>query len=136
MKRFRSSADGKSRLAADSSFADPVIAAGNPADRTMPTIGPALEGPTSAIIRPHDLAARSRAAVANAGEIEIAGRRYLTAHRLSSTLGVTVRTLARWNASGIGPPKISIGKTILFDLTKLPAWLSAREIQPTRNRGR
>jgi len=67
------------------------------------------------------------------GEVEIAGRHYLTARRLAQLLGVTVRTLARWNAQRIGPPKISIGKIVLFDLAKLPEWLATREIQPTRN---
>jgi hypothetical protein len=67
------------------------------------------------------------------GEVEIAGRRYLTAERLASMLGVTVRTLARWNACRIGPPKIKIGKTILFDLAKVPDWLGAREIAATRD---
>jgi DNA-binding transcriptional regulator YiaG len=54
------------------------------------------------------------------GEIEIAGRRYVTAQRLSQILQVSVRTLARWNARRIGPPKIAIGKTVLFELAKLP----------------
>jgi hypothetical protein len=68
-----------------------------------------------------------------AGEIEIAGHRYVTAERLARMLGITVRTLTRWNASRIGPPKISIGKTVLFELAKLPDWLAARETHPTRN---
>lgn len=67
------------------------------------------------------------------GALELAGRHYITAARLAEILGVTVRTLARWNAQRIGPPKISIGKTVLFDLAKLPEWLATRETQPTRN---
>jgi hypothetical protein len=58
--------------------------------------------------------------LAAAGEVEIAGRRYVTADRLATTLGVTVRTLARWDAARIGAPKIKIGKLVLFDLAKLP----------------
>ena len=61
------------------------------------------------------------------GEIEIAGRRYITAHRLAALLGVTVRTLERWDAARIGPPKIKIGKRVLFDVAKLPEWLATRE---------
>jgi phage terminase Nu1 subunit (DNA packaging protein) len=72
-------------------------------------------------------------AVDRQGEIEIAGRRYVRRQRLAKLLGVTDRTLARWNARGIGPAKITIGKTVLFDLTKLPDWLAARETLPTRN---
>jgi hypothetical protein len=74
----------------------------------------------------------SLSTLAETGKVEIAGRHYVTAERLASMLGVTVRTLARWNASRIGPPKISIGKTVLFDLAKLPDWLATRETHPTR----
>jgi hypothetical protein len=35
--------------------------------------------------------------LATTGEVEIAGRRYVTPGRLAATFGVTVRTLARWN---------------------------------------
>jgi hypothetical protein len=73
--------------------------------------------------------------LATTGEVEIAGRRYVTADRLAATLGVTVRTLGRWNAARIGPPKIKIGKLILFDLAKLPDWLATRETEPVRAPG-
>jgi hypothetical protein len=72
-------------------------------------------------------------AINEQGEIEIAGRRYVRQQRLARILGVTARTLARWNSRGIGPPKITIGKPVLFDLAKLPDWLAARETAPTRN---
>jgi hypothetical protein len=74
--------------------------------------------------------------LATTGEVEIAGRRYVTADRLAATLGVTVRTLGRWDAARIGPPKIKIGKLILFDLAKLPDWLATRETEPVRASGR
>jgi predicted DNA-binding transcriptional regulator AlpA len=67
------------------------------------------------------------------GDVQIGDHQYVTANRLAQMLGVTVRTLARWNAQRIGPPKISIGKIVLFDLAKLPEWLATREIQPTRD---
>jgi predicted DNA-binding transcriptional regulator AlpA len=78
------------------------------------------------------LATVSLSALGGSGEVEIAGRRYVRQRRLASILGVTARTLARWNARGIGPPKITIGKTVLFDLAKLPEWLATRESNPTR----
>jgi DNA-binding transcriptional regulator YiaG len=68
-----------------------------------------------------------------AGEVEIAGRRYITPQRLADLLRVSVRTLARWDARRIGPPKITIGKTILFDIAKVPDWLASRETQLIRN---
>jgi hypothetical protein len=63
-------------------------------------------------------------------EIVIGGHEYITAHRLAIALGVTVRTLARWDAAGIGPPKIKIGKRVFFDTAKLPEWLEDREVRP------
>ena len=86
---------------------------------------PGAERAAQAGVMPHGLA--------TAGDVEIAGHHYITADRLAEMLGVTVRTLARWNAQRIGPPKIAIGKTVLFDLAKLPEWLATREIQPIRN---
>jgi predicted DNA-binding transcriptional regulator AlpA len=59
--------------------------------------------------------------------IEIGGRQYVTAHHLAATLGVSVRTLGRWVGAGIGPPRIKIGKQVLFDVAKVPEWLTTRE---------
>ena len=70
------------------------------------------------------------------GEVEIAGRRYVTADRLAAILRVTVRTLGRWDAARIGPPKIKVGKLVLFDIAKVPDWLSSRETAPVRAAGR
>jgi hypothetical protein len=64
------------------------------------------------------------------GVIEISGRQYVTSHCLATMLGVTARTLARWDRAGIGPPKIKIGKRVLYDLAKLPDWLTTRETAP------
>src|SRR4051794_13417689 len=61
----------------------------------------------------------SLANLAATGEVEIAGRHYITADRLAAMLGVTARTLGRWDAARIGPPKIKIGRLVLFDLAKL-----------------
>jgi phage terminase Nu1 subunit (DNA packaging protein) len=62
-------------------------------------------------------------------EIEIGGRQYANARRMASILGVSVRTLSRWEAAGIGPPKIKVGRKVLFDLLKLSDWLASRETQ-------
>jgi hypothetical protein len=58
------------------------------------------------------------------GLIEIGGRRYVTAGRLASLLGVTPRTLSRWDN---GPPRIKLGKKVLFDLDKVSDWMAGRE---------
>jgi hypothetical protein len=128
MKRFRSPVEARGCPEVDPHPGDPIFGDGHRADCTTSI---SLVKRTSGPTEPGDSA--SRFALAEAGEIEIGGRCYLTAERLSNMLGVTVRTLARWNASRIGPPKIKIGKTVLFDLAKLPEWLAAREIPATRN---
>jgi predicted DNA-binding transcriptional regulator AlpA len=60
-------------------------------------------------------------------EIEIGGRRYVSAARVASLFGISVRTLSRWEATGNGPPKIKVGRRALFDLVKLSEWLTSRE---------
>jgi hypothetical protein len=70
------------------------------------------------------------------GEVEISGRRYVTADRLAATLGVTVRTLHRWDAARIGAPKTKIGKTVLYRLEAVATWLASRETEPIRVGGR
>lgn len=74
--------------------------------------------------------------LASDGELESAGRRYVTGGRLATILNVTPRTLSRWDARRIGPPKIKIGKTVLYDLARLPEWLEKHETEPIRARAR
>jgi predicted DNA-binding transcriptional regulator AlpA len=69
-------------------------------------------------------------------EISIGPRQYVSARRVASMLGVSVRTLSRWDAAGIGPPKIKVGKLILYDLGKLTEWLASRESRPAAAVGR
>ena len=72
--------------------------------------------------------------------ITIQSKTYLNADQLARLLGVTPRTLARWDEARIGPPRIKVGKMVLFDCDKLPAWLEsheragARHDQPRRSR--
>lgn len=59
--------------------------------------------------------------------VKIAGRTYATMNGLAQMLGVTPRTLSRWDERRIGPPKIKIGKMVLFEIEKIPAWLETHE---------
>jgi predicted DNA-binding transcriptional regulator AlpA len=68
--------------------------------------------------------ARNRALVD--GEITIGVRRFASAKRIASLLGVSVRTLSRWDAEGKGPPKIKIGKKTFFDIDDVSEWLSSQ----------
>ena len=89
------------------------------------------ESPESPVRRADHDADREREAGASVSiaddEIKIGGRRYVTAGRLASLFGISVRTLSRWEATGNGPPKIKVGRRALFDLLKLSEWLTSRE---------
>jgi hypothetical protein len=69
--------------------------------------------------------------------IEIAGKRYLTNHGLAKELKKSERTIARWDALRIGPPKIKIGRLVLYDPDQIPEWLAQHvEAWPVRRAGR
>ncbi|WP_418292084.1 helix-turn-helix transcriptional regulator [Methylobacterium durans] len=69
---------------------------------------------------------------AGGGREDFVSGRYATEDQVASALGVSRRTVARWCLAGHGPPRIKIGKVILFDLAKLPDWLAMYERQPVR----
>jgi hypothetical protein len=64
------------------------------------------------------------------GEVAIGGRRYVTAEHLAELLGKSPRTVGRWNSARIGPPRIRVGRLILFDVARLQDWLAAHETEP------
>ena len=76
------------------------------------------------------------AGAAAGGEIEIAGHRYATKPRLAAALGLSERTLDRWEARRIGPPKIKVGRLVLYDLARVPEWLASLERHPVRTASR
>ena len=100
-----------------------TISAGNcsPAHEPAPAIVPLMTPQTASIAE---------------GEIKIGAQRYASAQRVASMLGVSVRTLSRWDATHIGPPKIKVGKLILFEFGKLAEWLASRETRPAPAAGR
>jgi hypothetical protein len=55
---------------------------------------------------------------------------YVTPDQLAQHLGVSVRTLSRWHARRIGPPRCSVGKLILYRVTAVRAWMAEREFTP------
>ncbi len=64
--------------------------------------------------------------------IEIAGKRYLTQRGLARELKKSQRTVARWDALRIGPPKIKVARLTLYDPEKIPDWLAQHEQEPPR----
>ena len=77
---------------------------------------------------------RSTSARGASATVQLAGREYLTQEGLAARLGVTVRTLARWEERRVGPPRIRIGRLVLYDLGKLPEWLETHETGPVPRR--
>ena len=52
---------------------------------------------------------------------------FLRREQLAEQLEKSERTLDRWHALRIGPPRICIGRTIFYDIRSVRAWLSSRE---------
>lgn len=57
---------------------------------------------------------------------------YLTPAELASELRVCQRTLDRWNRLGEGPPRVTVGRRILYRRLSVTAWLASREQQTAR----
>ncbi len=62
--------------------------------------------------------------------IALGDRRYLSPDGLAAILGVSLRTIARWHDARIGPPRIKVGNTVLYDLERLNHWLEENETSP------
>jgi hypothetical protein len=73
------------------------------------------------------------------GDIAVAGRTYVTPARLAEMLHVSQRTLCRWHVSRMGPPRVTVGRMILYSIDELSNWLSAQQtetMRPRRSRSR
>jgi predicted DNA-binding transcriptional regulator AlpA len=57
---------------------------------------------------------------------------------LAKMLGLSARTLDRWHSLRAGPPRVCVGRTILYNVESVRAWLRSHEQQPgvstSRNR--
>ena len=51
--------------------------------------------------------------------------------QVTELLGISRRTLDRWHARRIGPPRISAGRIIVYRRSAVEAWLKANETRPT-----
>ena len=54
---------------------------------------------------------------------------FMTIEELAAELGRNKRTLDRWDALGIGPPRTHVGRTVLYRRTSVQKWLAAQEYQ-------
>jgi len=48
-------------------------------------------------------------------------------------LGISQRTLSRWNLHRVGPPRIKIGARVLYRRAALLDWLQNHEAEPLRS---
>jgi hypothetical protein len=55
---------------------------------------------------------------------------YVTPDQLAQHLGVSIRTLSRWHARRIGPPRCSVGKLILYRVAAVRKWMAECEFGP------
>jgi hypothetical protein len=52
---------------------------------------------------------------------------FLTKQELAAELGCEIRTLDRWDALGIGPPRTHVGRKVLYRRASVHKWLAAQE---------
>ena len=61
------------------------------------------------------------------------GNDFFTQVELAHELGIHQRTLARMEANRIGPPKIKLGKKVLYSRKSVLAWIASLEQTPPRS---
>ena len=61
---------------------------------------------------------------------------YLSVEEAAAELGVTPRTLHRWHAERIGPPRTKVGRSPLYRKAALLDWVARREQAPLREHAR
>ena len=54
---------------------------------------------------------------------------YMTVLQLAAELGNSPRTLDRWHRLKIGPPRVVIGRLVLYRIESVRTWLRSREQQ-------
>jgi predicted DNA-binding transcriptional regulator AlpA len=69
-----------------------------------------------------------------AGILQTGG--FIEPEQLAAELGISARTLARWDTARQGPPKTKLGKRNLYRRESVIAWLEAQEARQGRTNGR
>ena len=69
----------------------------------------------------------------NAEQAPLLGDEFLSPESLARELGISPRTLARWHVERVAPPRIVIGRTVLYRRASVREWLESREETPRRN---
>ncbi|KPQ06173.1 MAG: putative site-specific integrase-resolvase [Rhodobacteraceae bacterium HLUCCA12] len=53
---------------------------------------------------------------------------WMDRQELAETLGISVETLRRWQAQGIGPPLAKLGRRVLYRREAVRQWMVTREM--------
>jgi excisionase family DNA binding protein len=61
-------------------------------------------------------------------------RPLLTREQAAHLLGISVRTLNRLHAKGMGPPRTKFGGSVRYSVAAINRWLRAQETDPVRLR--
>jgi predicted DNA-binding transcriptional regulator AlpA len=59
---------------------------------------------------------------------------YLSERQLAVQLGISLRTLYRWNERGFAPPRIILGRKIIYSPDAVRSWLDSQARKPRRGR--
>jgi len=59
---------------------------------------------------------------------------FLRREELARQLGVSSRTIDRWQSLRVGPPRLRCGRTILYNTESVREWLRSQEEQPSMAR--
>jgi len=58
---------------------------------------------------------------------------HLNPAAVADLLGISQRTLSRWHALRVGPPRCKVGRTVLYRKDAVDEWLAKHETQPLRS---
>lgn len=61
---------------------------------------------------------------------------YLIPEQLAAELGVSERTIHRWHALRIGPPRVTIGRKPYYRRSSVAEWIAKQEVDPAASAGR
>jgi hypothetical protein len=61
---------------------------------------------------------------------------YIEPHQLAKELNISYRTLARWHAMRIGPPRLTIGRKPYYRRSSVAQWIAKHEVDPAAETAR
>ena len=57
---------------------------------------------------------------------------YMTPAEVAAQLGITPRTLERWHNQRVGPPRVRLGRKVLYRHQAVVEWITKNETVPAR----